>query len=203
MAFRFTAFTSLGEAPRARPATATDWPFPFPAPGRPRPAAADGVPPATAYRWPYRALEPAALPNRGVAAPIALPEFKRAVAAWCDDVGVVSIDDPALAHERDEILYVYPHARSLVCLIGEENKAAMQSRYLPTANHELYSCEERLFAMGHRTIKYVQSLGGAGLTTTIGWPQEVSQRWADKIWPLRVSGSPRSGSSPARAVANG
>jgi len=39
----------------------------------------------------------------------------------------------------------------------EENKAAMQSRYLPTANHELYSCEERVFQMGHRT-----GLGAAG-----------------------------------------
>jgi ferredoxin len=38
--------------------------------------------------------------------------------------------------------------------------------------------------MGRKTIEYVESLGGAGLTTTIGWPQEVSQRWADKIWPL-------------------
>jgi ferredoxin len=60
----------------------------------------------------------------------------------------------------------------------------MQSRYLPTANHELYSCEERLFAWGHATIKLLRSLGAEGLTTTIGWPQEVSQRWADKIWPL-------------------
>src|SRR5439155_1061245 len=32
--------------------------------------------------------------------------------------------------------------------------------------------------------KYVNALGGEGLTTTIGWPQEVGQRWADKLWPL-------------------
>jgi ferredoxin/putative sterol carrier protein len=38
--------------------------------------------------------------------------------------------------------------------------------------------------MGRRTVKYINSLGGEGLTTTIGWPQEVGQRWADKIWPL-------------------
>ncbi|HXJ33394.1 MAG TPA: SCP2 sterol-binding domain-containing protein [Candidatus Eisenbacteria bacterium] len=173
MAPKLTAFT-----------TASDWGFPFPAPGRPRPIEPGGVPPPTAWRWPYRALDPSPVPNRGVPAPVPLADFKREMATWCDDVGIVSIDDPAIAHERDEILYVYPHARSLVCMIGEENKAAMQSRYLPTANHELYSCEERLFAMGHRTVKYIQSLGGAGLTTTIGWPQEVSQRWADKIWPL-------------------
>src|SRR5262249_47218795 len=163
---------------------ATDWPFPFPPPGRPQPAAPHAVPPPLARRWPLPDLEPAGVPSRGVPAPVGLDEFKARCREWCDDVGVISIDDPAIAHERDEILYVYPHARSLVCMIGEENKAAMQSRYLPTANHELYSCEARIFQMGHRTVKLLNALGGEGLTTTIGWPQEVSQRWADKIWPL-------------------
>ena len=176
-----------GVNPRAEPGpshAATDWPFPFPPPGRPKAAPADAVQPGTAWRWPFRDVEPSGVPNRGMPAPVPLAEFEARCREWCDDVGVISIDDPALAHEREEILYVYPHARSLVCMIGEENKAAMQSRYLPTANHELYSCEERIFQMGHRTVKYVNALGGEGLTTTIGWPQEVSQRWADKIWPL-------------------
>lgn len=106
------------------------------------------------------------------------------VGAFADDVGLISIDAPAIGHERDEILYVYPHARTLVCLIAEENRAAMQSRYLPTANRELNGCEERVFEMGHRAVQLIQSLGGEGLTTTVGWPQEVSQRWADKLWPL-------------------
>jgi ferredoxin/putative sterol carrier protein len=99
-------------------------------------------------------------------------------------VGLVSIDHPALAHERDEVRYVYPHARTLIVLIAESNKASMQSRYLPTANHELYETEDRLFKWNHQTIRYLKTLGGDGLTTTIGWPQEVSQRWPDKIWPL-------------------
>ncbi|MCI0344904.1 MAG: hypothetical protein L0221_05585, partial [Chloroflexi bacterium] len=141
-----------------RPPAATDWPFPFPAPGKPRAPKPDGVPPGTAHRWPFRRLDSTPLPNRGVPAPIGLDELKTRILEWADDVGVISIDDPAIAHERDEILYVYPHARSLICMIGEENKAAMQSRYLPTANHELYSCEERIFQMGHRTVKLVNAL---------------------------------------------
>jgi ferredoxin len=171
-------------APAMRPASATDWPFPFPQPGKARPTPAGGVPPAAAWRWPFRDVDGGPLPNRGVPAPVSLEEFKREAARWCDDVGIISIDDPAIAHERDEVLYVYPHARSLVCMIGEENRAAMQSRYLPSANTELYRCEERLWEMGRKTVKYINALGGEGLTTTIGWPQEVAQRWADKIWPL-------------------
>src|SRR5262249_9309471 len=159
-----------------RPPTAADWPFPFPAPGRRRSLRPDTVPPATAHLWPFRHADPNPLPPRGVAAPVSLEDFKARVREWADDVGVASTDSPASAHERDAVLWVYPHARSLICLIGEENKPAMQSRYLPTANHELYSCEERLFAMGHRTVKLLNSLGGEGLTTTIGWPQEAGDR---------------------------
>jgi epoxyqueuosine reductase QueG len=172
-------------SPASRPNAHTDWEFPFPAPGRRRADAAP-LPPRTAYRWPFRRLDAEPLPCRGVRAPVDLAAFKRGVIEWsgCDDVGVISVDDPALGHEVEEIRWVYPHARTLVCLIAEENKPAMQSRYLPTANHELYTCEERLFEMGRRTIKYLNSLGGEGLTTTVGWPQEVSRRWADKIWPL-------------------
>ena len=176
-----------GAAPPRRitaPTTHADWVFPFPAPGRLRREDDGRIPTRTAYAWPYRPVDAATLPSRGVVSPVPLAEFKRAVLGWADDVGVISIDDPAIAHEIDEIRYVYPHARSLVCLIGEENKPSMQSRYLPSANHELYACEERIFEMGHRTIAYIRSLGGESLTTTIGWPQEVSQRWADKIWPL-------------------
>lgn len=170
--------------PRGHRNSSRDWAFPFPAPGRPKPRA---LPSNTESRWPFvdmQALDDVQVEPRHVRAPVSAEEFKRQVATFADDVGLISIDDPAIAHERDEILYIYPHAKTLVCLIGKENRAAMQSRYLPTANHELYTCEEEIFAMGRKTVAYVESLGGAGLTTTIGWPQEVSQRWADKIWPL-------------------
>jgi NAD-dependent dihydropyrimidine dehydrogenase PreA subunit len=163
----------------------SDWPFPFPSPGRW--AGKKRLPANSEKRTPWvdvDAHDASRIAPRLVKSPVPLEEFLREIRSFADDVGVVSVDHPALAHEFGEIRYVYPHARSLVVLIAEENKASMQSRYLPTANHELYQTEERLFAWGHRTIRYLKSLGGEGLTTTIGWPQEVSVRWADKIWPL-------------------
>jgi hypothetical protein len=97
----------------AEPNAAADWPFPFPAPGKPRAAAAPDVPILPAHRWPYRPLADDPIVPRGVRSPVSLAELKRVVAEWADDVGVISIDDPALDHERAEIRYVYPHARSL------------------------------------------------------------------------------------------
>ena len=170
--------------PRAR--SNQDWEYPFPFPGRW--SGKKRIPANTERRQPWTDVgtyDPGHIPPRFVRSPVPLAELRRRILEiGVDDVGFVSVDHPALAHELEEIRYVYPHARTLIVMIGEENKAAMQSRYLPSANHELYECEERLFHWGHAVVKLVQSLGGAGLTTTIGWPQEVSQRWADKIWPL-------------------
>ncbi len=164
--------------------SSADFAYPFPRPGSPKKKA---LPATTESLWPFvdiAEIDDYQIQSRYVDSPVNVEDFKARVSEVADDVGVISIDDPAIAHERDEILYVYPHARTLISLVGAENVAAMQSRHLPSANHELYSCEERIFAMGRETIKYVESLGGAGLTTTIGWPQAVAQRWADKIWPL-------------------
>ncbi|MDP3938875.1 MAG: SCP2 sterol-binding domain-containing protein [Deltaproteobacteria bacterium] len=170
--------------PNGHRSSSHDWPFPFPQPGRPRP---HPIPSKRERRWPFvdmDAVDDKKIEPRHVPSPVSAEEFKRSISGFADDVGIIPVDDPAIAHELKEILYVYPHTKSLVVLIGEENKAAMQSRYLPSANHELYSCEERIFEMGRKTIRHINSLGGDGLSTTIGWPQEVSQRWADKIWPL-------------------
>jgi len=177
--------TDVGPAtPKGHRNSSRDHAFPFPAPGRPKKRA---LPARTESRWPFvdmDAVDDVHVEPRGVRSPVSAEKFKAHVAKFADDVGIISIDDPAIAHELEEVRWVYPDARSLVCLIGRENAAAMRSRYLPTANHELYTCEKRIFEMGRKTIEVVESLGGAGLTTSIGWPQEVSQRWADKIWPL-------------------
>jgi ferredoxin len=178
--------SAVGPAtPNGRRHSNADWPFPFPLPGRWQ--GKKRLPANTERRQPWvdpDAVDATRIAPRVVSSPVALADVVAYLKTFVDDVGVVSIDHPALAHERDEIRYVYPHARSLIVMIGEENKASMQSRYLPSANHELYECEERLFKWGHDVLRYVKSLGGEGLTTTIGWPQEVSVRWADKIWPL-------------------
>ena len=172
--------------PRGRRHSNSQWEFPFPSPGRWQ--GKKRLPANTERRTPWvdvRAVDPHEIPPRFVRSPVSLAELVRGVRALGEgDVGVVSIDHPAIAHERDEIRYVYPHAKTLIVLVCEENKPSMQSRYLPTANHELYDCEERLFRWGRDVISFVRTLGGDSLTTTVGWPQEVSVRWSDKIWPL-------------------
>src|ERR1043165_2832051 len=148
-----------------------DWEFPFDPPGRW--AGKRKLRANTEKRTPWvdvDAYDATRIAPRFVTSPVDLETFLAEIRTFADDVGVVSIDDPAIAHELAEIRYVYPHARSLVVLIAEENKPSMQSRYLPTANHELYETEERLFKWNHDVIGYLKTLGAEGRTTALGWP---------------------------------
>lgn len=168
----------------AHPTRRPSWPFPFPQPGRFRRRA---LPARTERRWAFPAqeeIDPAVVAPRSVPAPVSKEVFKQRVLGLGVDVGVIRADDPALAHELAELRTVYPHANTLVCLVSELNRPSMQSRYLPSANHELYMGEEAVFQASRSAIRYIRSLGGEGVSTTVGWPQEVSQRWADKLWPL-------------------
>ena len=119
---RLTTLTKGSEAGGTGPATPrghrnsnSDWDFPFPLPGRWK--GKKRIPANTERRTPWvdvDAIDATRIAPRYVKSPVPLEEVKRRVRAFADDVGVISIDDPAIAHERDEIRYVYPHARSLV-----------------------------------------------------------------------------------------
>lgn len=162
-----------------------DLKYPFPQPGRWQ--GKKKLPANTEKLLPWsdiRAYDGIKIAPRFVKAPLSLSEFRSHVSTLADDAGVISINHPAIAHEFDEVRYLYPHARSLVILVTKENTVAMQSRYTPSANRELYDSEECLLESGRKVIRYINSLGGEGLTTAMGWPMEVPSRWPDKIWPL-------------------
>ena len=173
-------------SPAARP-RASDWPFPFPAPGRPRPhRSRRACRPATAHRWPFRRIDAPPLPNRGVAAP---DRARRRSRREVRDVGRRrrrDLDRRSRHRARARRGALGLPARALARLPdrrGEQGRRCSRAtcRRRTTSSTRARSASSQ---MGHRTVKLVNALGGEGLTTTIGWPQEVGQRWADKIWPL-------------------
>ena len=174
-----------GRRPPPRPAPPTG---PSPSPPRDARAASRPTrsPPGTAHRWPFRALDDpaAAEPRRRLRRSRSRRSSARC-ATWATTSASSRSTIPRIAHERDEVPLGLP-ARALARLPDRRGEQGRDAVALPAdaRTHELYSCEERLWEMGHRTVKLINALGGEGLTTTIGWPQEVGQRWADKIWPL-------------------
>src|SRR5262245_46612584 len=90
-------------APNAHRNSSLDRRFPFPQPGRWKKRA---LPPHAEALWPFvdmDALDDKRVAPRAVRSPISAEAFKKQVAEFADDVGIISVDDPAIAHELHEI----------------------------------------------------------------------------------------------------
>src|SRR5689334_23581300 len=86
----------------------SDWRFPFTPPGRW--AGRHALPSNSEKRTPWvdaDAYDAMHIPPRFVPSPVPLEEVKRHVLGIADDAGIISIHHPAIAHEIDEIRYVY------------------------------------------------------------------------------------------------
>ena len=117
------------------------------------------VPTRTAHRWPFRRIDvrTAAEPRRR-RSPVPLDGVQGARSrAWADDVGVISIDDPAhRARARRDPLRL--PARALARLPdrrGEQGRRCSRATCRPPTT-SCTRCEERLFEMGRRTVKLHQ-----------------------------------------------
>src|SRR5438093_8807628 len=62
-----------------------------------------------------------------------------ALEAGADDVGFVSLDDPAVAEERDYVREALPGAQSLVSICLRSNRENMRSVARSVASHELFA----------------------------------------------------------------
>src|SRR6184192_398970 len=109
-----TSQKTNGAKPAARQhQTNFNWEFPFPVPGRWQ--GKKKIPANTEKRLPWTdmdAYDHGEIKPRFIKSRVSREEFMARVREIADDAGMVSIDHPALAHEVDEIRYVYPmHAR--------------------------------------------------------------------------------------------
>src|SRR5215470_9058049 len=86
--------------PNGRRNSSADWRFPFPVPGRWQ--GKKRLPANTEMRQPWvdvDAYDATKIAPRFVHSPVSADEVKRHILTFADDVGLVSVDHPALAHE--------------------------------------------------------------------------------------------------------
>lgn len=104
-----------------------------------------------------------------------------ALAAGADDVGFVSIDDPALDDQHDDILAAFPFARTLISFVVRMNRENIRSPARSVANLEFHhatdDCDEVARAIAHA----LEARGLRAAYPSVGFPMEAS-RWPDKMW---------------------
>lgn len=104
-----------------------------------------------------------------------------ALEAGADDAGLVSIDDPALDDQREDILAAFPFTRSLISLVMRMNRENIRSPARSVANVEFHRVGDETDAVAHRLARALEECGARAAYSAMAFPMEAS-KWPAKMW---------------------
>ena len=103
--------------------------------------------------------------------------------AGADDVGLVSIDAPALEREREEILRFFPATKTLVSFVCRMNREPIRSPDRAVANLESHDTVDRVHEVGHTIVAAMERDGVRAINTSVAFPMEMD-RVSAKGWSV-------------------
>jgi epoxyqueuosine reductase QueG len=103
--------------------------------------------------------------------------------AGADKVGLVEVDRPELAQEREGILQVYPLTQTIISLSRALNRENMQSPARAVAHGEFRRAEEELFRISGEILRHLNSQDIRGVTLNPAFPMDMN-RWPGKTWDV-------------------
>ncbi|RAP26086.1 hypothetical protein C2W64_02102 [Brevibacillus laterosporus] len=107
---------------------------------------------------------------------------ERCLHAGADDVGFVSVDRPELADQREEILNLFPGARTLISFVCRMNREPLRSTARSIANSEFHHVLDTVTHIGHQIVKELEEHGIKALNPPAGFPMELTR--TGKAWVI-------------------
>ncbi|VAX27855.1 Iron-sulfur cluster-binding protein [hydrothermal vent metagenome] len=101
--------------------------------------------------------------------------------AGTDDVGFVELDRPELADQRDDILAIFPKAKTLISFVCRMNREPIRSPARSIANLEFHHTGEQIDAVGRLIVSALENKGIAAINPAMGFPMEM-EHWPGKLW---------------------
>jgi Fe-S-cluster-containing hydrogenase component 2 len=103
------------------------------------------------------------------------------LAAGADDVAFASVDNPALASEREHVESALPGTRSYISLVVKMNRDNVRSPARSVANQEFHRSGEIINEAAHRITRTLQDAGHRVLNPSATFPMEMDQ-FPGRIW---------------------
>ena len=98
-----------------------------------------------------------------------------------DDVGFVEIDRPEIADQKDEILAVFPKAKSLISFVCKLNREPIRTPARSISNIEFHHTGEHINEIGRKMVGLLESKGIGAINPAMGFPMEMD-RFPEKMW---------------------
>jgi Fe-S-cluster-containing hydrogenase component 2 len=103
--------------------------------------------------------------------------------AGADDVGFLSIAQPALSDEREAILSVFPRTRALVSFVCRLNREPIRSPARSISNLEFHHVGDRVNEIARHIVAAVEAKGVPALNPSMGFPMEMV-RFPGRMWTV-------------------
>ncbi len=98
-----------------------------------------------------------------------------------DDVGFVEIDRPEIADQKEDILAVFPKAKSLISFVCKLNRESIRTPARSISNIEFHHTGEQVNEIGRHIVRFLESRGIGAINPAMGFPMEMD-RFPEKIW---------------------
>lgn len=106
---------------------------------------------------------------------------KLCLGAGADDVGFVEIDRPDIADQRNEILAIFPHTKTLLSFVCRMNRENIRSPARSVANLEFHHTGDHVNEVARKIVAALEQRGVRALNPAMGFPMEMD-RFPEKIW---------------------
>src|SRR5438445_10080961 len=102
--------------------------------------------------------------------------------AGADDAGLVEISRPALDNQRDDILRVFPPAKTLLSFVCRMNREPIRSPARSVANLEFHHTGDHANEVARKVVAALEQRGVRAVNPAMGFPMEMDRFSTGKIW---------------------
>jgi Fe-S-cluster-containing hydrogenase component 2 len=99
-----------------------------------------------------------------------------------DDAGLVEIGRSALDNQRDDILRVFPPAKTLLSFVCRMNREPIRSPARSVANLEFHHAGDHVNEVARQVVAALEQQGVRALNPSMGFPMEMDRFPGGKIW---------------------
>ena len=103
--------------------------------------------------------------------------------AGADDVGIVEIDRPQLADQREDVFRVFPKTKALISMVVRLNRENVRSLSRSASDLEFIHCFDAVNTCAHNIIRTLREKGVGAMNTASGFPMDLDH-WPGKMWPV-------------------
>ena len=103
--------------------------------------------------------------------------------AGADDAGFIEVERQALAHEKDDVLKIYPKTGSIISIAKLINPDAVQSPATNIVDEEFHRSYDDLPKIARKVLKTLNDRGVRGVVTTYAFPMDMN-RTPGKVWDI-------------------